>query len=108
MRNHEVTKPQALLNKQGNIAEPGWAREQIWEYSRKMIKAPSIRIKEWDYYLVMGDGFAGCFTIADNGYMGLISVSLLSLDENDPWEHTESIITPFPMGKFKLPATSSK
>ncbi|MBR6542643.1 MAG: DUF2804 family protein, partial [Anaerotignum sp.] len=64
MRNHEVTKPQALLNKQGNIAEPGWAREQIWEYSRKMIKAPSIRIKEWDYYLVMGDGFAGCFTIA--------------------------------------------
>ena len=108
MRNHEVTKKQFLLDKTGEIAEPGWARNQIWDYRRKMIKAPSIRIKEWDYYLVMGDGFAGCFTIADNGYMGLISVSLLSLDENDPWEHTESIITPFPMGKFKLPETSSK
>jgi len=49
MRNHEVTKKQFLLDKTGEIAEPGWARSQIWDYRRKMIKAPSIRIKEWDY-----------------------------------------------------------
>ena len=107
MRNHEVTTSQYLLNEQGEIAEPGWAKEQIWNYRRKMIKAPAFRIKEWDYYLVLNEKFAGAFTIADNGYMGLISVSLISLAEDHPWEHTESITTLAPMGKFHMPETSS-
>ena len=107
MRNHEVTKRQLLLDQHGEIAEPGWARNQIWQYRRSDIKAPTLRIKEWDYYLVLNDGFAGAFTIADNGYMGLMSVSLLCFDdETGPWEHTESLITLFPMGKYKLPETS--
>ena len=107
MRNHEVTKKQLLLNSQGEIAEPGWAKNQIWQYRRSDIKASALRIKEWDYYLVLNDGFAGAFTIADNGYMGLMSVSLLCFEgENSPWEHTESIITLMPMGKYKLPETS--
>lgn len=107
MRNHEVTTSQYLLNTNGEIAEPGWARKQIWKYRRKMIQAPSFRIKEWDYYLVLNEKFAGAFTIADNGYMGLISVSLISLDEEKPWEHTESITTLMPMGKFQLPESST-
>jgi len=107
MRNHEVTTRQLLLDQHGEIAEPGWATHQIWQYRRSDIKAPAIRIKEWDYYLVLNDGFAGAFTIADNGYMGLMSVSLLCFDgEHGPWEHTESLITLFPMGKYKLPETS--
>lgn len=108
MRNHEVTTRQYLLDKHGEIKEPGWARRPIWKYSRNMIKAPSFRIKEWDYYLVMGQGFAAAFTISDNGYMGLQSVSLLCLDKENPWEHTESIISLFPMGKLKMPESSSK
>ena len=109
MRNHEVTKRQLLLDRQGEIAEPGWARNQIWRYRRSDIKATPFRIKEWDYYLVLNDGYAGAFTIADNGYMGLLSVSLLCFGgEKGPWEHTESIITPLPLGKFKMPENSSR
>ena len=67
MRNHEVTVAQTLLDENGNIKEPGWAKSQIWQYHRSDIKAPSFRIKEWDYYLVMGQGFAGAFTISDDG-----------------------------------------
>ena len=51
MRNHEVTVPQFLLDKNGEIAEPGWARSQVWRYSRDMIKANKLRVKEWDYSL---------------------------------------------------------
>ncbi|MDD7417504.1 MAG: DUF2804 domain-containing protein [Treponemataceae bacterium] len=110
MRNHEVKNTQNLLNKDGNIAEPGWARSQVWQYSRSAIKAPKFRIKEWDYYLVTSrspDGdFAIAFTISDDGYIGLQSISLLELGKN-PWEHTETILNVFPMGKFNLPPSSS-
>ena len=104
-RNHEVTANQLLLNKNGELREPGWSRTMVQEYHRKMIKAPKWRIKEWDYYLVMNDKFAAAFTISDDGYIGLQSVSLLRFGL-DTWEHTETVLNPFPMGKLKLPRKS--
>ena len=106
-RNHEVTEKQMLLNAEGEIAEPGWSRRPLQRYSRKMIKAPSWRIKEWDYYLVVNERFAGAFTISDDGYIGLQSVSLLRFGD-EPWEHTETVLNAFPMGKLRLPRTSVK
>ncbi len=105
-RNHEVTKEQDLLNAKGEINEPGWARRQVFRYKRSAIKAPKWRIKEWDYYMVMGDDFGAAFTVSDDGYIGLQSVSLLRFDDN-PWEHTETVLNAFPMGKIHLPETSS-
>ena len=104
-RNHEITTPGLLLNSEGELREPGWSRKMILGYDRSMIKAPKFRIKEWDYYLVLSDTFAGAFTISDDGYIGLQSVSLLTFDH--PWEHTETVLNAFPMGKLKLPSHSS-
>ena len=104
MRNHEVIKQQNLLNKRGNIKEPGYAKSLIWKYRRSQIQAPKFRIKEWDYYLVLNEDFACAFTISDLGYIGMQSVSLLNFKEG--WEHTESIVNPMPMGKMGLPNTS--
>jgi len=106
MRNHEVVQKHALLNDRGDLAEPGWSRSLVQQYSRSQIKAPKWRIKEWDYYLVLSDKFAGAFTISDDGYIGLQSVSLLRFGA-DPWEHTETVLNAFPMGKLKLPSDSS-
>ncbi|MBQ9551845.1 MAG: DUF2804 domain-containing protein [Clostridia bacterium] len=107
-RNHEVTTAHPLLKKDGSPAEPGWSKRLVQVYSRDQIKAPKIRIKEWDYYLVISNkeqaGFA--FTISDDGYIGLQSVSLL--DFSVPCEHTETVLNAFPMGKMKLPATSEQ
>ena len=106
MRNHEVTERQPLLGADGKIAEPGWARRPVWEYDRSRITAPAFRIKEWDYYLVMNENYGAAFTLSDNGYVGLQSVSLLNFREG--WEHTETILTALPMGRMKLPASSEK
>ena len=106
-RNHEVTKKQLLLDKNGNIIESGWSRQQLQEYSRAQIKAPKFRIKEWDYYLVVGEDCAVAFTLSDDGYVGLQSVSLLDFS-GEPWEHTETILDAFPMGKMKMPTNSSE
>ena len=106
MRNHEVTTKQLLLDERGNLNEPGWSRSLVQRYDRGSIKAPGWRIKEWDYYLVVNERFAGAFTISDDGYIGLQSVSLLCFGEK-PWEHTETVLNLFPMGKMKLPSDSS-
>ena len=106
MRNHEVIEPRDLLDERGDLAEPGWSRHLVQRYDRSRIQAPNWRIKEWDYYLVMGRDFAGAFTISDDGYIGLQSVSLLGLGDK-PWEHTETVLNTFPLGKLKLPPSSA-
>ena len=65
MRNHEVTKIQPLLQEDGSLTEPGWSRQLLQVYDRSRIKAPKFRIKEWDYYLVLNEDFAGAFTLSD-------------------------------------------
>ena len=104
MTQHEILSPAPLLDASGNLREPGWARSLLPVYCRQQICAPKTRIKEWDYYLVT-DGHIGlALTIADNGYMGLSSVSFLNFDER--WEITKSPMRAFPMGKTNLPETS--
>ena len=108
MRNHEVTSVQPLLDANGNIREPGWSRKMLQVYDRSHIKAPSFRIKEWDYYLILSDdkSFGVAMTISDDGYIGLQSVTLFDFEKQ--WEHTETILNAFPLGKLKLPNSSSK
>ena len=104
-QNHEITAVQPLLNKKGNLAEPGWSRKMVQQYRRKDIKAAPWRIKEWDYYLVMGKDFGVALTLNDMGYMGMVSASFLDFDKC--WEHTETVLTPFPLGKFHMPEHSA-
>lgn len=101
-----ITNEQDLLTKDGLIENPGFAFTPVWKYNKENIKAPKWRIKEWDYYLITNENYAAAFTISDLGYLGLISVSLLSL--NCPLDRTKTILTPFPMGKFNLPTKSSE
>ena len=76
-----VTAPGPLLDGQGRLAEPGWATSLVKQYERDKIKKSAMRIKEWDYYCVVSDRYALALTVADNGYMGLDSVSLMDFDE---------------------------
>ena len=107
MRNHEITEFQNLLDKDGNVAEPGWSRRQVQSYRRSDIKAPASRIKEWDYYLILNKNFGIALTMSDDGYIGLQSASFLKFADK-PFEHTETILNILPMGKLKMPETSSK
>ncbi len=104
-RNHEVTNVQYLLDEHGELREPGWSRRMVQQYDRSMVKAPKWRIKEWDYYLILSDRFGVAFTISDDGYIGLQSASFLCFDDTS-WEHTETVLNAFPMGKLNLPQNS--
>ena len=102
---HEITSAIPLLDANGNLTEPGYAKKLLPVYRRADIKAAKTRIKEWDYYLINNGRFALALTVDDNGYMGLDSVSLLDFEEN--WEITNSPMSVMPLGKLKMPETSA-
>lgn len=106
MKQHRMTTPGPLLNERGELAEKGYATGLIKRYDRSAVRASPLRIKEWDYYLIASDAYALALTIADNGYMGLDSVSLIDLGER--WEQTTSQMSLLPLGRRGLPCTSER
>jgi hypothetical protein len=101
---HEITVRKPLLRANGTLAEAGYAKKPILIYERDAIKASALRIKEWDYYLINNSKIAVALTIADNGYMGLDSISLIDFER--PWQATKSPIRLFPMGNTKMPEST--
>lgn len=104
---HEITSRQKLLDKSGNIAEPGFAKKLLWQYSRADIKAGKLRIKEWDYYYIGNQDCGLCLTVSDSGYVSCLSISILGFGK-EPFQLNDSEIGAFPLGKMNLPASSEK
>ena len=103
---NEITQPIDLLNADGNIAQPGFAKKMLYNYNRENVKAKKTRLKEWDYYYIANNEFALCLTISDMGYIGALSLTVM--DFVTPAQFTNSAVCLFPMGKFNMPTTSEK
>lgn len=94
-----------LLDEKGNLVEKGYSYSLIKKYDRSKIKAPSYRIKEWDYYY-LGDHEHGlALTIADNGYMDMAAVTIFDFKKKSYLQ--DSAMRGFPLGKLRLPSDSS-
>ena len=102
----EIKTAIPLLDANGNLTQPGYARKLLPVYDRTKVKGGFARLKEWDYYYVGNENFGVALTIADNSYMGLDSISFLSFSDK-PWEITKSPMRIFPMGKTGLPGSSA-
>ena len=105
MQQRRMTTPGPLLDANGRLTERGYALSLLKDYDRAAVKAPSFRIKEWDYYCIVSDRYALALTVADNGYLYMDSVSLLDFDDHS--QATWSCIQP-PFGKRSLPGTSAR
>lgn len=98
--------PGKLLDESGCLQEAGYATRLVKEYRRGEVRAGALRIKEWDYYLVSNEHFGVALTVADNSYMGLVSLSFLDFEQRT--ETTVSPMSLFPMGRTKMPSSSDK
>ncbi len=101
---HEITGAGTLLDERGRLREAGFSKRELLSYDRNSVRASRLRIKEWDYYLVSNDRYAVALTVSDNGYMGLMSASLLNFEQVN--HHTASTLAILPLGKLNMPASS--
>lgn len=103
-----MTERAPLLDKNGSLTKPGWATELLYEYNPKAVKASKIRLKEWDYYIMISDEgeYALALCIADNRYMGLVDAALIDIKNGVKHDFLVPLI--FPMGKLHLPTDSGK
>jgi len=95
-----------LLNSHGELIEAGYHTSLIKTYDKKLVKNSRMRLKEWDYYYVGNDDYGIALTVADNGYMWLLSATLL--DFNLKKEVSKSKMGWIPFKRFNLPETSEK
>ena len=102
--NHEIQDRKPLHNERGLISEPGYSRELLLDYDRSRIQSSRLRIKEWDFYLVGNETYALAFVVADNGYMGLGSVTFFDFEQSR--KHSCDKFTLFPLGNLGLPSQS--
>lgn len=93
-----------LLDARGSLADRGWATQEVRRYRRAAVRASRWRVKEWDYYCVLGERYGLALTVADNGYMGLLACSWMDFEARRAWN--ESVMLPFPMGRMKLPESA--
>ena len=97
----EITEKGPLLDSDGNVATPGYAKKHYLQYDRNAIKAGQLRIKEWDYYYIGNRDWGLALTISDVSFLGVISASFLDFHKLS--QINKSVPTPFPMGNFKMP-----
>lgn len=101
---NKITSVNNLLDHNNNIIEPGYCTEMLPIYNKKTDFITKIKTKEWDYYYIGNQKYGLALTIADNGYMGLDSVSFL--DFENKWEITKSPMQFMTLGKKNHPLSS--
>ena len=102
----EITERKPLFDDNGNIINSGFSKRLNWEYDKTLVKASKIRLKEWDYYSISNGKYALCITIADMGYVGALTVSVI--DYVTPAHFSATSTKLFTMGKLNLSSDLEK
>jgi len=102
----EITEPSDLFDEEGVLIQDGWARKPLLRYNRENIPVGWFRLKEWDNYVINHPEYNVNVTIADVGYMGLISFELV--DYKEQRVYSGGLTKFFTKGTWNLPLSSEK
>lgn len=106
MKNEQVKLTSGpLLDDKGNLIEAGYHTSLVRTYDRNAIKIKGMRIKEWDYYFIGNSKFGVAFTVADNSYLWLTSITFFDFVAKT--EVTKTDMGWFSLGKIGFPSDSS-
>ena len=95
----EYTESTPLLNKDGTLNAKGWARHNVFEYDRNLVKKGLISRKEWDFYQVSNGKLTVQLNFANINMAGFVTAKLIDI------EHGNEIIdcTKFFLGDKFIP-----
>ncbi|MDR3168106.1 MAG: DUF2804 domain-containing protein [Treponema sp.] len=101
----EIETPVPVLDEAGYPGNFGWARSPLFSYNPMLIRAARRRVSESDRYIVFSPTHLIIIEILDNGYLGYVGMSVVSLKDKN--RSTQTFITPFPLGSFELSPDST-
>jgi hypothetical protein len=106
MGQKEITEPVPALDELGNPQNFGWARFPCFSYDPGLINAPRRHFSESDRYIFFSSTHLIILEVLDDGYLGYIGMSVISL--RDKKRTTQIWNIPFPLGFFDLPVNSDE
>jgi len=100
----EIITPVPALDELGRPQNFGWARSPCFIYDPALLSAPRRSISEFDRYVLFSPTHLAIFEILDDGYLGYLFMSVVSL--KDKKRSSQTFVTPFSLGCFDLPKNS--
>jgi len=102
----EITTSSDLFDNNGFLIQDGWARKPILRYNRENVRTKWYRLKEWDNYVIHPPEYNFGVTIADVGYMGLVTFEIINYKEQKVY--SGGLNKFFTKGRWNLPLSSEK
>jgi len=105
MSQNEIKGPVSVLDSTGQPKNFGWSREPGFFYDPALVTSPRHMVTESDRYIVHSPTHLVVFEIRDDGWLGYVGISVISL--RDKKRSTQIFRTIFPMGSHELPTSSA-
>ena len=104
MQQIEICDPVPLLDDSGQPQNFGWSRQPLFTYNSDNVYAPRHRRTESDRYIVHSPTHVVVFEIRDDGWLGYMGISVVSL--RDKKRSTQVFRTFAPFDINKMPSES--
>jgi len=104
MAQNEINSPLSVLDDTGQPQNFGWSKKPVFFYDPVLVFAARRRISESDRYIVHSPTHLVVFEIRDDGLLGCMGISVISL--RDKKRSTHTYITMLPLGAYELPTSS--
>jgi len=104
MPQNEITSPVSLLDDKGQPQNFGWSKQDNFIYDPALSFVPRHRVTESDRYIVFSPTHMIIFEIRDDGWLGHMSISVISLREKK--RSTQIYKSIMPLGDYEMPSSS--
>jgi len=105
MTQNEIIKAMSVLDERGQPHNFGWSRQPLFSYDPSLLYVPRHRMTESDRYIITSTTHMIVFEIRDDGWLGHMSISVISLKDKKRSTQIYKIV--FPLGIYSLPNSST-
>jgi hypothetical protein len=105
MPQNEILNTLPILDDKGHPLNFGWSKQANFFYDHALSYAPMYKISESDRYIVFSPTHMIVFEIRDDGWLGHISISIVSL--RDKRRSTQIFSSFLPLGAYEMPNSST-
>jgi hypothetical protein len=104
MPQNEIVSGASVLDDTGRPQNFGWSRQPGFFYDPALVWAPRRRLSEADRYIVLNPTYTVIFEIRDDGYVGRMAITVVSI--KDKRRSTQIFQTLLPFGSYEMPTGS--